>query len=318
MNILMVGHSGSGKTSFMAGMYRNLGGKKRGFGIKAKKETQLKQLRKMANGLSKGEYPAGTDIQSRYEFAFTVSGEELVPFNWIDYRGGILLSDDPDDKDIDTFMASLKKADALVIFLDGEKIVQPGEQWNMEYDILLSCIERSLTVKHKTWFPISFVITKCDLIPNTATLHGLKRFENLFSQIGNNNKVGAMIMRCAINKDCYNLPFYVLAYSIYGGSDIYINRCVTAMNKARKKAATHRPTTLIGKIFAVGEQIFKEVLDIVDMGWETEYEKTWAAEKTERELQAEFDRLKRCATELDKKLRKWQAETELAKFYGNI
>lgn len=39
MNILMVGHSRSGKTSFMAGMYRYLGESTEGYGISAKKET---------------------------------------------------------------------------------------------------------------------------------------------------------------------------------------------------------------------------------------------------------------------------------------
>ena len=46
MNILMVGHSRSGKTSFMAGMYRYLGESTEGYGISAKKENQnnAKQL----------------------------------------------------------------------------------------------------------------------------------------------------------------------------------------------------------------------------------------------------------------------------------
>lgn len=310
----MVGHSGSGKTSFMAGMYKYLGEDKEGYGISAKNSSQKKQLERMSKGLDRGVYPAGTDVQSRYEFAFTVLGNELVPFNWIDYRGGILLSDDPDDKDIDKFMDAIKKADALVVFLDGQKLIQPDARWNMEYDILLSCIERSLTVNHKSWFPISFVITKCDIVPDGATFHGLQRFYNLFSQIEQNQKVGAMLMQCAINRECFHLPFFVLAYSIYGGSQIYINRCIDSINRARSKAAAHRPTSVIGKIFGVGEQIFKEVFDLVDLGWETEYEKTWAAEKSEQEFMNEFERLNSCADELKEKLLSWQNDTNLVNF----
>lgn len=41
MNILMVGHSRSGKTSFMAGMYKYLGERKEGYGIELK--TLLKK-----------------------------------------------------------------------------------------------------------------------------------------------------------------------------------------------------------------------------------------------------------------------------------
>lgn len=314
MNILMVGHSGSGKTSFMAGMYKYLGEDKDGYGISAKNDFQKALLRRMAQDLDRGDYPSGTDVQSCYEFAFTVFGDELVPFNWIDYRGGILLSDDPDDRDIDQFMDAIQKADALVVFLDGQKLVQPGAKWNMEYDILLSCIERSLSVNHKSWFPISFVITKCDMLHEGVSFHGLKRFQNLFSQIEKNRQVGAMLMQCAINKVCYYLPFFVLAYSIYGGSSIYISRCMDSINKARSKAESHRPTSFLGKVFGVGEQIFKEVFDLMDMGWETEYEKTWAAEKSEQEFMAEFKRLQSCADELKGKLIEWQEDCGLANF----
>lgn len=310
----MVGHSGSGKTTFMAGMYKYLGEDEKGFGISAKIPNQREQLKRMAQGLDQGRYPSGTDVQSRYEFSFTVTGKELMPFNWIDYRGGILLSDEPDDDDIEQFMSAIKKSDALVVFLDGQKLSQPDIRWNMEYDILLSCIECSLSVSRKSWFPISFVITKCDIVPDGATFHGLDRFSNLFSQISKNKDVGAMLMQCVINKECYYLPFFVLSYSIYGGSSIYINRCIESIERARKKADSHRPTSFLGKVFGVGEQIFKEVFELMDMGWETEYEKTWAAEKSEKELKTEFDRLQACAEELKNKLVDWQQKTNLANF----
>lgn len=121
-------------------------------------------------------------------------------------------------------------------------------------------------------------------------------------------------MQCAINRECFHLPFFVLAYSIYGGSQIYINRCIDSINRARSKAAAHRPTSVIGKIFGVGEQIFKEVFDLVDLGWETEYEKTWAAEKSEQEFMNEFERLNSCADELKEKLLSWQNDTNLVNF----
>ena len=118
MNILMVGHSRSGKTSFMAGMYKYLGESKEGYGIRAKNSTQKKNLERMAAGLSQNRYPAGTDVQQKYNFALTVDGEDIIPFNWIDYRGGILLSDDPDEGDMDKFLKAIKQSDALLVFLE--------------------------------------------------------------------------------------------------------------------------------------------------------------------------------------------------------
>lgn len=304
----MVGHSRSGKTSFMAGMYRYLGESTEGYGISAKKENQKEQLTKMALDLSKGRYPDGTNIQNEYEFSLNVHGEELVPFNWIDYRGGILMSDDPSDSDIDDFMNALERADALVVFLDGTKLAESGARWNIEYDLLISCITKSLSVPHSSCFHISFVITKCDMVASGANFYGLKRFDNLLRQINDSQTVCAMLIQCQITPDYYFTPFLVLAYSVYGGTPIYIRRITEAINKAKKRAEEHRPTSLLGKIFGVGEIILSGLFGIIDMEWETEYEKTWAAEKNEEELMEKLSELQSRADELLEKIKKWNSE----------
>lgn len=308
MNILMVGHSGAGKTSFMAGMYKYLGESAEGYGISAKKENQKAQLKRMADALVSGQYPAGTDVQGKYEFAFTVHGFDLIPFNWIDYRGGILLSDEPDDDDMNKFMVAIKQADALVVFLDGQKLSQTGSRWNMEYDILISCIESSLSVIHNSWFPISFVITKCDMVADGASFSGLERFTNLFSQIEKSDKVGGMLLQCSITPNFYILPFMVLAYSVYGGTPIYVQRCNEAMQSANRRADSHRPTSLLGKIFGVGEQILSTAASVVDLDWETEYEKTWAAEHDAEVHRQNLEQLCNCADELKEKLISWSKD----------
>lgn len=302
----MVGHSRSGKTSFMAGMYRYLGECTEGYGISAKKKNQKEQLSKMASELSKDKYPDGTSIQSEYEFSLNVHGEELIPFNWIDYRGGILMSDDPTDSDVDDFMEALEKADALVVFLDGTKLIESSAKWNIEYDLLLSCIEKSLSVKHNSCFHISFVITKCDMVIPGTTFWGLSRFDSLFRQINNNQNVYAMLIQCRITSESYFTPFLVLAFSVYGGTPIYIRRITEAINKAKRKAEEHRPTSLLGKIFGVGEILLSDLFGIIDMAWETEYEKTWAAEKNEEELMEKLSELQSRADELHEKIEKWR------------
>ena len=302
----MVGHSRSGKTSFMAGMYRYLGECTEGYGISAKKKNQKEQLSKMASELSKDKYPDGTSIQSEYEFSLNVHGEELIPFNWIDYRGGILMSDDPTDSDVDDFMEALEKADALVVFLDGTKLIEPSARWNIEYDLLLSCIEKSLSVKHNSCFHISFVITKCDMVVPGTTFFGLSRFDSLFRQINNSQNVYAMLIQCRITSESYFTPFLVLAFSVYGGTPIYIRRITEAINKAKRKAEEHIPTSLLGKILGVGEILLSDLFGIIDMAWETEYEKTWAAEKNEEELMEKLSELQSRADELHEKIEKWR------------
>lgn len=314
MNILMVGHSRSGKTSFMAGMYKYLGESKEGYGIRAKNSTQKKNLERMAAGLSQNRYPVGTDVQQKYNFALTVDGEDIIPFNWIDYRGGILLSEDPDEGDMDKFLKAIKQADALVVFLDGQKLADKSGRWFMEYDILLSCIENFLDVEHKSLFPISFVITKCDLVPDGAQFYGLDRFNTLFSQIQASQKVGGILIYSVINSESYFTPFLALAYCIYGGTPIYISKREEAKQYARQRAESHRPKSVLDKFIGVGEQILKEVADIVDLGWETEYEKTWAAEQDYENEAANIEVLKSIAKDLKGKLEQWSKDNVIFKF----
>lgn len=312
----MVGHSRSGKTSFMAGMYKYLGESREGYGIRAKNSKQKKNLERMAAGLSQNRYPAGTDVQQKYNFSLTVNGEDLIPFNWIDYRGGILLSDEPDDGDMNKFLGAIKNADALIVFLDGEKLADQSGRWLMEYDILLSCIENSLEVEHQSWFPISFVITKCDLIPDGAPFYGLNRFNTLFSQIQESQKVGGTLIHSAINSDCYFTPFLALAYSIYGGTPIYIQKRYEAMQEAAKRAQYHRPETLVGGICAGIEHVFSRGLGIFNDSWQFETELD-LAEKAENDYEKEAENLevlKSIADDLKGKLEQWSKDEVIITF----
>lgn len=314
MNILMVGHNGAGKTSFMAGLYKYLGENKEGYGIRATDNKQKTQLEMMAKLLEQGKYPASTDVQQMYKFQLTCKGDDVIPFNWMDYRGGILLSDDPDDDDMNMFMAAIQTADALVVFLDGQKLVQNTSKWAMEYDILISCIENSLDIEHQSWFPICFVITKCDTIPDGATFYGLRHFDSLFEQISESKLVGGMLLQCSINKNLYIDPFFALAYCIYGGTPIYVNKRLEAAKAAQRRANYHRPTFIWEKVLGVGEQIVKELADFVYLGWETEYEKTWSAESDFKREYEHLQYLQSIADDLKEKLIDWNEKNYITTF----
>lgn len=316
MNILMVGHSRSGKTSFMAGMYKYLGESKEGYGIRAKNYTQKKNLERMAAGLSQNRYPAGTDVQQKYNFALTADGEDIIPFNWIDYRGGILLSDDPDEGDMDKFLKAIKQADALVVFLDGQKLADKSGRWLMEYDILLSCIENSLDVEHKSWFPISFVITKCDLVPAGAQFYGLERFNTLFSQIQASQKVGGTLIHSVINSESYYTPFLALAYCIYGGTPIYITKRHEAMQAAASRWQNHTSDSLLGNIFQALEHGASRLANELDSswGWKSEWDLAEEAEHDYEKEAANLQMLQAIAEDLKGKLEQWSKDDVIITF----
>ena len=286
MNILMVAHSRSGETSFMAGMYKYLGESKEGYGIRAKNSTQKKNLERMAAGLSQNRYPSGTDVQQKYNFALTADGEDIIPFNWI------------------------KQADALVVFLDGQKLADKSGRWLMEYDILLSCIENSLDVEHKSWFPISFVITKCDLVPAGAQFYGLERFNTLFSQIQASQKVGGTLIHSVINSESYYTPFLALAYCIYGGTPIYITKRHEAMQAAASRWQNHKSDSLLGNIFQAIEHGASRLAKELDSswGWKSEWDLAEEAEHDYEKEAANLQMLQAIAEDLKGKLEQWSKD----------
>lgn len=312
----MVGHSGAGKTSFMAGMYKHLAGNQEGYGIRAKDTTQKRKLERMAQKLSAGIYPEGTDIQQMYKFELTCMGKDVIPFNWMDYRGGILLSENPEDDDMNKFLKSISSADALVVFLDGNKLSERTSEWTMEYDILISCIENSLSINHKSWFPICFVITKCDMVPDGASFYGLKHFNTLFEQISQSKTVGAMLLQCSINSSDYYDPFFALAYCIYGGTPIYIQKRHDAMNKAANRVKKHRPETVLGWLAAGAEEILKGAAQFVndDWGWETELDKVKSANHDFEHERIQLELLQAIAKNLKGKIEEW-SEKDIVRLY---
>lgn len=310
----MVGHSGAGKTSFMAGMYRLLGDNSDGYGIVAKNASQKKQLENMSRLLEQGRYPSGTDVQQIYNFSLTCDGEEIIPFNWMDYRGGILLSEDPDEEDMQKFTSAMNTADALIVFLDGEKLSDNSGKWTLEYDLLLTCIMNSLDIEHQSWFPISFVITKCDILPDNAYFHGLDRFDSLLGQISESKTIGASMVRCAINKYNYHIPFYTLAYSICGGTPIYVRKRQAAMESAQRRQRKHEASSVWGYLGHIAEEVLSGTAEIFDCGWETEWDKENRAVQDYNTESAKLQLLQSIASDLKEKLEKWSEEKEILIF----
>lgn len=270
MKILMIGHTGAGKTSFMAGMYKNLGEKTVGYGIHAVKKEQCAQLKRLAENLEKGIYPAGTDIQSNYQFEFKVGNQVIMPFEWIDYRGGTLQSTNKNDPELTKLVKQIDSCDALIVFLDGTKLVENTWEAQVEYDVVLSCIYKALHHKRTSWLPISFVITKYDTITPDAKLIGLESFTNFFSQCKGNKDVHAMLSYSVVNNKECSSTLYPLLFSIFGGTPNYIKKVEEAEKKYWQEYQDTKPTSFLGKLFSKAEEIVESAVHNV-----TDYNVFW-------------------------------------------
>lgn len=286
MNILMVGHSRAGKTSYMAGLYKQFGDKPDGFGLWMSDSNKRDNLIRLGQGIERGYYPNGTDIASQYQFYLQYDNELLIPFNWYDYRGGALSESSKYSADAQELLSRMNSADALIVFLDGEKITQmTDEDLEDEYDILLWAIQNTVSRRSLdgTYFPVSFVITKGDLYPNYGLLlnsPGLSYFMPLIKNICNCTNAAGMIGVVEVSKEGISNVFSPLIFSLYYGMHHYINARVESMNAEIEKYNSYDPG-LIDDFFVGLDHLF---------GGDSKTDRQLAAESMER-IQEENQKL---------------------------
>lgn len=229
MDILMIGHSGSGKTTFMAGLYARMKDGVAGFGIDSnfyeyyKKQKnyhgflqQKKDLDTIVSDLFMEKYPSPTMIRQEYYFNLVCNGYS-IPFNWYDYRGGALMEKVGSSSDAEDFVKKIQSADAMVIFIDGDTLMESLSSTIRQYRRLIAYVNNALAIKKRykdEHFPISFVITKGDLYDAKKLLNsdGFNYFkQNLFVPIRQSHSVIGMYTITEVNPQyIYNVHFPLL------------------------------------------------------------------------------------------------------------
>lgn len=236
MDILMIGHSRSGKTSYMAGLYKLYGDDPNGFGLWMSDSSKSQKLKHLAANIDKGIYPEGTDIASEYNFWLQYNNSLLVPFNWYDYRGGALLESTKNSKDAQLLVDRINNADALIVFLDGEKITSlTDDDLEEEYEVIMWAIQKAIhkRVNDGNYFPISFIITKGDMYSSYEPLYnsnGIDYFMPLIKSIAKSEVAAGMLGVVEVSKDGVFNVFSPLIFSLYYGMHHYINQRISTIN----------------------------------------------------------------------------------------
>lgn len=154
------------------------------------------------------------------------------------------------------------------------------------------------------------------MVPEGAHFYGLKHFHTLFEQISQSKTVGGMLLQCSINLDSYVDPFFALVYCIYGGTPIYIQRRIDAMNHASYVARKHRPESIMGWLAAGTEELLNGAARMVndDWGWKTELDKANSANRNFEEERDKLSYLQAIADNLKEKLLKWSEDNVVSIF----
>lgn len=175
--VITLGASGSGKTVFLASMFKELGIQENyGFYLEVEEQHKRKLLNAIyAQVVSGDKWPTGTTYSEVSEWVFTcrvktpdLSDYAACQFTYFDYAGG-RLTDVEEDLELEELVA---QADTILGLLDGQKIYSllKGEQDKAVYDFLKTDLPSILKCMFGCRVPIHFVVTKWDLVEKEFSL----------------------------------------------------------------------------------------------------------------------------------------------------
>jgi len=239
MDIVMLGHSSAGKTTFMAALYFRMSNGVYEYKMRfnkwanywykrytlnnnnytiAESEQEEKELEQISVNVSKGIYPPATAIRQEYVFKMRYKDYNEIKFNWFDYRGGALMERTSQSADTETLLARIKKSDALIVFLDGPKLEENLSKNEREFRRLIYLIKTAISnvsVEKDTYYPISFVITKEDICRDVLNSEGFNYFwDNILRDIADSRNVAGLITWATVNRDHIYNVHWPLFFSI--------------------------------------------------------------------------------------------------------
>ncbi len=177
--IITLGASGCGKTVFLASMFKKLSIQgEDGFFFDTSNHKEQKILTSVyTNLIAGGIWPTGTKYSEISKWSFTCRVRNVADFEdypackfvYFDYAGGRLTDMDEDDAEL---QAIIKSADAILGFLDGQKILalmngNNDPKLNIFLDKDLPAIIKWMS---HCKVPIQFVISKWDLLKKNFSL----------------------------------------------------------------------------------------------------------------------------------------------------
>lgn len=210
MNILMLGHSGVGKTTYMASMYGLMQAGMERFSLASKYVRDHDDLVSLARNIRRGFYPPQTAVKNSYEFWLKCDGRRFFPFTWSDYRGGALTERSSSD-DARQLIRDLSECDGILVFCDSE---QAASRRGAGRDIrrMTNLIGEALS-RIKRPIPIVIVFTKYDLVEDIDE-HLWTSVEGLWQVVdASENLAGAVIpVACGPKPENVELPLLFLLY----------------------------------------------------------------------------------------------------------
>lgn len=211
MNIVMLGHSGAGKTTYVSLMYQAMQRSTGGFTVRADKDKHHRQLLADADEILRGRYPDPTHQRTSYPLTLKYHDDDVMPFRWRDYRGGAL-NDRSTGADAAELHEDLVGADGIVLLVDAVKL-NSDPRAARDIRRLTTLILPALEAREEVLTPLVIGVTKCDLVDldGAGVLDRLfDPFEQLINAVGATRHIHGTLTPLACGPDPVNVAVPVL------------------------------------------------------------------------------------------------------------
>ncbi|MEM7579336.1 MAG: hypothetical protein AAF316_05670 [Cyanobacteria bacterium P01_A01_bin.80] len=216
MRIVMLGHSGVGKTTFMASLYGIMQQKIEGFSLKTEDAEVGRELKAIAQDISSNRYPPATAIRTEYSFSLQYQGKDIFPFVWSDYRGGAIRSRQVDAEDSAKLVNEIREADGIMMFCDCESLLNKKENATKNEIRRMTYLVNQAVENIDRPISLAIVLTKIDKISRFDP-RLFKLFEGLIGVINASNWILASFIPVSCGSTFINVPIplmYALRSSV--------------------------------------------------------------------------------------------------------
>lgn len=212
MKIVMVGHQGVGKTTYVSSMYREMTTNGiGGFWVRAQSDAEHRRLLAAAEGVARARYPAPSEQRSTYGLTLRHGRNALIDFTWSDYRGGALR--EARTSQSAELVEDAMTADAVLIFIEAGDLAGSRTAGRSRIRDLTNIAFRVIDGR-ELLVPIVLVITKSDLVDDDAV--SIAPLESFITAVADDERVCATIAPVACGPQPIGILLPVM-FSLYFG-----------------------------------------------------------------------------------------------------
>ena len=241
MNVMMIGLSGCGKTSYMGALYRRFRDSPvGGFTIRATDKAADCSLVTTGKNLEHGIFPDTTDLPSEYNFKLRHDGVDVMDFKWTDYRGGLLL-DVNAQEEYEKWERQLNGANAVIVFLDSSKMgwnaSRHSHQDLAQMEAIEDLVDKVICRPSSELISVSFVLTKWDEWDvKSANMDEIRRLLDFMKIIEKAKNIKGLLTRTIVGQDGFSNIEWPFLLSMDTCLHEYARRIINRYEEAKTAA----------------------------------------------------------------------------------